>query len=618
MSFKKFYLTEEGLSEVKTSPKALEDFFETDIAKSMKFGFEAEVITTGFSEAYDDYQESEIIDQEIDSRIDFDEIKAFFNVRESNRSYRRLYNEWSEWFESERQDFYDRYVAERLEGKMQELYDDLDDEDKENYIPEDFEREARQELEDEAEYEFSEADYDLSAFFEDVKRFSTYSEISDEYGFDWPEDMYEQPENTSVSHDSGYSIDRAERIASQLKKELDLDINAYADYHAGKRNTTGWRIEPDASLEPDDWETEAAMEIISPAMPLKEGIDSMMELFAWLKANDAYTSESANTGLHINLSIPDQYEKNIDYVKLVFFSGDDHVLEQFDRVGGYNDRAKEEISRLIGAGHVEEALRKLRAGLMTDVSAALVYSNKTRNVTVNKKQQYVEFRVVGNDYLSMSEVVRQAVLRFARALTIAADPEAYKKEYSKKLAEFLQSQFKDQKDLTTPDVVEIFANSLAQLKYGPPTKEVADKLNQLKVKLKSTLPFRKGERPELPDGKQTRTGNAAFKSECLLNAKALELFLNYRKEVYREENKELYTYLSDLRTGDDNAIKAGFEQFWDVLGEHKNTLVAFTPLSIIQEIRPDFIGRQVGTPFFFKLEPASKKQWISNIIKNYS
>lgn len=624
MTFKKFFKESlEDLQEVSQSPASLEAFLNSPEAEGMRFGFEAEVIMTGFDDDYD-YDESEIVDEDIGRTESLNDVTTFFDIRPSARSYMTLESDFYEWLGEKESDYTENYIKDNLTDRAEELFSKLSAEEQEASEVEDFLDDARSELESEAEEDFSyNDDYGFYEFCQ-AKGYRTYYDLSDAYGFDWPTDRYESS-SSEYDSDTGYSLDRAEEVASELEDALGISVKAFQNYHGGAKISAYadlWRIEPDGSLEADHPASEAGMEIITPdgGLPLKEGITAMQQLFSWLRAKRAYTSEDATTGLHINLSIPDQYEKTIDYVKLVLFSGDEYVLRQFDRVGGYNDESALEIRRAIERGNVEEALGLMRKGLSTAASTSLIASNKERSVTVNKKNNYVEFRVVGNDYLNMGEVVRLAVLRFARALTIAADPEAYKEEYAKKLYKVITNVSGQMLEGLNPDVVKMFAETLSQLSYGPPTRETAQGIANLKSRLLQTRMTRKSDTPKLPDRKNERgSTDSQFKAEALLNAKALELFLNYRKTNFGEDNSKLNAYLLSLKRADFRQIAAAFSAFWEDVDDFgKNVLAVFSPISVIEKEKPELMGRTAGSPFFIELKPEKKKIFLANVIQNYS
>ncbi len=622
MNFKKFFKqpAQTPIVEAPQSPSDLEAFFKSPMAQQMRFGFEAEVIATGFGYGDDELEREELYI----NGDDIDDISNFFGHYQ-RRILSGLRDDYDNWMSEKSSELIDEYISDNLEDRVAELKKKDEDNEEELRDDDEYVEEARDELQDEAPENIDDSDLTFSDFCQSEGH-RTYADLADDYGLDWPDGRYIGGDGV-IDTDTGYSVNRAQEIAGELESAMGIKVQAFDDYHGGKYASEGtWRIEPDGSLTPDDRYTEAGMEIITPnnGLPLKEGISKMMELFKLLKSRRrAYTSESATTGLHINLSIPEQYEKEIDYTKLVLFSGDEYVLEQFDRVGGYNDESVGEITTAIKNADVGEVLRLMRKGMSASASAALIRSNKSRNVTVNKKPGYVEFRVVGNDYLSMADEVRMAVLRFARALTIAADPEAYKEEYAKKLYKLIHRTITTAWNGATPDAIELFAKSLSQLSYGPPTKEVAQGMQQLRDRLVSSRDLRRNKIANLPDRKNAVKVDysAEFKAEAIQNTKALSLFWAYQKNTFGRESKILDAYLFALKSAKEDSISAAFSTFYksDEAREYeRNALLAFTPLSIIRTEMPEQFGQQVGAPFFVMLKPPQKKQFLQNVIENYS
>lgn len=592
------FITEEVqncfLSEASQSTRDLEEFLASPEAQKMRFGFEAEVVCTGFDSASDD-SELERIDEMIggDSLRD---VRNFFYVSDRGggyshnfRAYVNLTDDYYNYLSNARSEFIESQLQDKIEELRQNYIEENPDEDPDLV---DFEREATDALEE----EFDESDHEFSDFCEN-EGYEYYSELADAYGLDWPEDRYEEsPERYDSG--TGYSLARAQMIQNDISSDLGFDIEAFEKYHGGSYSR-GWRIEPDGSLSPDDPKTEAGMEIITPreGLPLKEGINAMMELFAWLRANKAYTSESATTGLHINLSLPDTGYSTVDWVKLVLFSGDEYVLKQFDRVGGYNDAAIKDIKSAINnksQNEIMNAIKQMRTGFVTDAAKALINTNKNRTVTVNFKGTYVEFRVVGGDYLEMAEIVRQSVLRFGRALVIASNPETYQKEYAKKLYKKIVELSGIQKDAAT-----YFANSISQLAFGPPRVAVSSFIQNLR-----------GNRGLLPS-KSTTGRTDAYRSGVLLKrlydlAKTnVEDFLrlgplftgNARNSFIRHEEKIL-AYANSMSANSPSGTKV-YEAYKDLVLDLSATdesdflvlLNSFTPKSILNYAKDDVFNK---------------------------
>ncbi|MEK9699439.1 MAG: hypothetical protein VW270_26915, partial [Candidatus Poseidoniales archaeon] len=162
-----------------------------------------------------------------------------------------------------------------------------------------------------------------------------------------------------------------------------------------------------------------------------------------------YTNSS--TGLHMGISLPD-YGRDIDYVKLVMFTGDQYMLNTFGRA--YNTYARSAMEKLtvrmrdaqdrknrVSASiDIVAVMNNLRKGLAT-IASELVKGNigREKYTSIHIKPDYIEFRIAGGDYQNQIDDAELAMLRFARAYTIAADQDAERGEYLKKLYKLVDS-----------------------------------------------------------------------------------------------------------------------------------------------------------------------------------
>lgn len=243
---------------------------------------------------------------------------------------------------------------------------------------------------------------------------------------------------------------------SQKAREIGNVLNAPAaattEYHGVPRDGKTWAIEIDNSIEPDDMMEEMGIEIVSPPMPLDKALDSFERLTAWAKRFDkAYTNES--TGLHIGVSLANAKKTDtIDFVKLMLFLGDQHVLALFSRQANeYTESAMKVLDRFAKTAmdqsaepsesakekiaQLSDLLQKKTIDLARQQFVKMITG--TKYLSIRNRYQYVEFRAPGDDYLSLMDsepnTIRNTILRFARAIHLAADPDAEKQEYAKKL-----------------------------------------------------------------------------------------------------------------------------------------------------------------------------------------
>jgi len=91
--------------------------------------------------------------------------------------------------------------------------------------------------------------------------------------------------------------------------------------------------------------------------------------------------------------------------------------------------------------NIKGAMDALRNGINKE--AAEIVRGRVggdKYTSIHIKSGYIEFRIAGGDYLNKVEEAELAMLRFARAYTIASDPNAEREEYQKKLFKLINSE----------------------------------------------------------------------------------------------------------------------------------------------------------------------------------
>jgi len=91
------------------------------------------------------------------------------------------------------------------------------------------------------------------------------------------------------------------------------------------------------------------------------------------------------------------------------------------------------------ANRAAEAMQKMKTNL-EDAAEEYVRAGtgQAKYTSIHIKDGYIEFRGPGGQYTAQEvDQVMDTMLRFARAMTIAADPQAYRQEYQKKLYKIL-------------------------------------------------------------------------------------------------------------------------------------------------------------------------------------
>ena len=274
----------------------------------------------------------------------------------------------------------------------------------------------------------------------------TMQDIESNYNITWPHWFY--PDNGGE-----LSVDD---VGDEFSRMIGKPVNTSERYHGARREAGHYVVEPDGSLEPDDYDS-AGLEFVSPPMPIDEMISDFNKVVAWAKKTGCYTNDS--TGLHINVSVPDFSREKLDYVKLALLLGDEYILKEFDREGNtFCKSALKQVKDNIreNPDNAKKLLDGMKEGL-SDIASKIVHSGSTAKYTsINTKDGYIEFRSPGGDWLDTDiPKIENTLLRFVVALDAAVDPQKYRKEYLKKLYKLLEPS----KDST--DTIQYFAKYAA-------------------------------------------------------------------------------------------------------------------------------------------------------------
>lgn len=492
----------EPINEVNMSPSALAQFAKDADKYGVRAGFEAELLFTRLppqgegGESEPDYEGN---DERIRSNTTLDDLQDFFSetVDRSNRVWARMEEDYLDAVYEKAQEFADENIDERVrERVLDELSEDdrlynyltsngHSDEDIEKIIAagndapqftrsseetayaeenqlykfwkeaqdaveEELETEMdrlRDEVEEELRDEFmGDNEYYIGEWLND-NNIDYMSELSSEWELYWPH----WTENTEYEGFDEYEMRSA---AEELEERVGMDVRVSGGYHNATRNDNTYIIEPDGSLEPDDPSEHASAEIVSPPMPLDQMINHVKEVFAWAKEYGGYTNTS--TGLHVGVSLPDM--SKIDYVKLALLMGDEYVLKTFGReMNTYCKGVFKQIAQNRNEQTVAQAVDALKTGMIGVASTALKYSvfkssgTTDKYVSANWKNQYIEFRSMGGDYIDNIDKIVNTVYRYVRAMVSAADPDMDRREYLSKLYKLVQQA---NADIKSPDAIE--------------------------------------------------------------------------------------------------------------------------------------------------------------------
>jgi predicted house-cleaning noncanonical NTP pyrophosphatase (MazG superfamily) len=451
--------------------EAKQELFEVDMSPSnlkklasaipgVMVGMEFEMVVPGVHvDDEDDYNTRTEPDYSVNDRPDsIDEIIEFFGYDDDYRgvsnSYRTLdllrikldemYTEWlNDKFLLDGKDYLTKWIKENVEPSevaefartAPDLFGEIipSKQDYEDFMEDQWDNEyvyfesAREEFRDDAR---NDGDLDEEAWLRDAE-IDSMSEVEDiQFGrtLEWP--RYEEVE---PDFDGNETIDS---IGEDFSEAIGKPVYTSDSYHGARREPGAYSLEPDSSIDTDGG---AGLEFISPPMGVDEMFKDLHTVKKWAKRNSAYTNRS--TGLHINVSIPDYSLENLDFVKLAVLLGDQYVLNQFGRLSNTYAKSALEIikDRRHDTNTVNNLLTQLKSNVGDIASKILHNGNTDKYTSINTKNQYVEFRSAGGDWLDKNfDKIENTTLRFIVALDAACDPEKYKKEYHKALYKTLK------------------------------------------------------------------------------------------------------------------------------------------------------------------------------------
>jgi hypothetical protein len=259
-----------------------------------------------------------------------------------------------------------------------------------------------------------------------------------------------------------YAEETIESIGEDFSEAIGKPVYTSDSYHGARREPDAYSLEPDSSIYTDG--DGAGLEFISPPMSVDEMFKDLQTVKKWAKQNRAFTNKS--TGLHINVSIPDYSLEDLDFVKLAVLLGDQYVLDQFGRLS--NSYAKSALEIIQDRRHNTDTVDKLLTqlkGNMGAIASKILHNGSTDKYTsINTKDQYVEFRSAGGDWLDKNfDKIENTTLRFIVALDAACDPEKYKKEYHKALYKTLKPK---EEDIGISMLAKYMAGTITRSQYA--------------------------------------------------------------------------------------------------------------------------------------------------------
>jgi hypothetical protein len=459
MRYREFELTEDELFELNMSPTNL-----SKMAKNIdaRVGMEFELIVPGVEnpDVDDDYGDSEP-DYEMDESFPTGpgwtrDVISFFRGGEMGSStslIQRKIDELNENFYAWLDDELENYISSD-EGQERGMEIAADNVSRDEYdTNEEYQTALVAYIDDNSDdiREQLEQEYrdDLDSHWErylEEENLTTMSEFASAYDLEWP--YWTQPEY----YGGGGGAISMDAVADEFSDAIGRPVNASSSYHGARREAGHYVVEPDGSLQGDQGET--GLEFVSPVLTVPEMLADIDKVAKWASAAGAYTNSS--TGLHMNVSVPDQ--QSLDYVKLAMFLGDEYILKQFGREG--NSYCKSALKKIkynakTDPSRVEEMMRQFQGGL-NQLASKLIHTGSTEKfVSINNRGDWIEFRSPGGDWLGDDlGLVKNTLLRAVVALDVATKPQEFKQEYYKKLYKTLSQGSSD-------DSIQYFARYAA-------------------------------------------------------------------------------------------------------------------------------------------------------------
>jgi len=289
-----------------------------------------------------------------------------------------------------------------------------------------------------SEMTYTDNDYSIGSYLQSI-HLNSMGDIFRE----WSETLYW---SGGAMYNGEFDENLAQSVADDLTNDMGIETDVGDGYvhDQAEVDYSTWHVTSDESINPNN-ENDSGMEIVTSIMNYADGIQDVEEFVQYLHDKNAYTNGS--TGLHINVSMANIDHTNLDYAKLVVMLGDSHILKQFGRE--FNEYAQNSLVRLgemmdetQGYQRDKEAkaksyailMSKMKTNLNNVVGEALGKLHIDKYNSVGLKDNRIEFRSAGgSDYLNNFESILALINRFIVAYAVAADPEAHKKEYGKKL-----------------------------------------------------------------------------------------------------------------------------------------------------------------------------------------
>lgn len=233
-----------------------------------------------------------------------------------------------------------------------------------------------------------------------------------------------------------YLQDQVETHMSEYGTDAFDYVKDYFEPHVKVEN-----VVPDSSLQ--DYDLEGVELIIGVYQDQNSFLSDLKKSFDMMKSNEAITT-SSDTGLHINIGTFSEEEiKNIDLLKFLLILEGDRILKEFGReFNEYSQSMGDTIGKSLQFALEGGDIRQYDQ--VKDEISKMIRRKAKKYDMVNLQKLYhggiIEVRAFGNeDYEYHFDLVEKNIKRVLRALEIAQDGNAYRKEYLKKLSKHIKS-----------------------------------------------------------------------------------------------------------------------------------------------------------------------------------
>lgn len=274
--------------------------------------------------------------------------------------------------------------------------------------------------------------------------------------FELPDNIYPPEEGDGLEIDEDFN----EIIQTVLDETWDFP---FPKPLIGKTNKKRWGIVPDGSLPLID----GGIEIVSPIMVLKDGLNAMEQMFDFIEHN-GHTSTHPPTGLHINVSYKGFDTSKVDVFKMILFMEEGYVEKDFktrtqnSMVTFLRPRIQDiirvkDMPAFLEAMRNDEEYKKINDSLkrmLNKIIPKLMPSSQKKNAinfsNADVKRGRIEFRYLGDEgYHRKYDIVKRNIVRFFYFLKLGVDKEFQKDEYLRRVVNLIS---KEKIGVTTSDI----------------------------------------------------------------------------------------------------------------------------------------------------------------------